>query len=74
MTGEQDRQGQRRSADRAQRTVRTAVVVVHGMGEQLPLETLNRFVGSALPKVGGKRLVGCQKSASSCDLAICVRP
>jgi hypothetical protein len=26
------------------------------MGEQLPLETLNRFVGSALPKVGGKRL------------------
>jgi len=59
VTGEQDRQGQRRSAhpgDRAQRTVRTAVVVVHGMGEQLPLETLNRFVGSALPKVGGKRL------------------
>jgi hypothetical protein len=50
------------------------VVVVHGMGEQLPLETLNRFVGSALPKVGGKRLVGCHKSASSCDLAICVRP
>ena len=30
--------------------VRTAVVVVHGMGEQLPLETLNRFVKTALPK------------------------
>ncbi|MEZ5092143.1 hypothetical protein [Nocardioides sp.] len=34
---------------------RTAVVVVHGMGEQLPLETLHRFVRSALPKVSGQR-------------------
>jgi hypothetical protein len=31
------------------------VVVVHGMGEQLPLETLNRFVRTALPKVDGQR-------------------
>ncbi len=36
-------------------TVRTAVVIVHGMGEQLPLETLNRFVRTALPEVGGER-------------------
>jgi hypothetical protein len=36
--------------------VRTAVVVVHGMGEQLPLETLYGFVRTALPKVGGERL------------------
>lgn len=36
-------------------TVRTAVVIVHGMGEQLPLETLNRFVRTALPKVDGDR-------------------
>lgn len=35
--------------------VRTAVVIVHGMGEQLPLETLKRFVMTALPKVDGKR-------------------
>ena len=34
---------------------RTAVVVVHGMGEQLPLETLYRFVKTALPKVGNQR-------------------
>lgn len=39
----------------ARQPVRTAVVIVHGMGEQLPLETLNRFVGTALPKVGGER-------------------
>lgn len=35
--------------------VRTAVVIVHGMGEQLPLETLKRFVMTALPKVDGRR-------------------
>ena len=35
--------------------VRTAVVIVHGMGEQLPLETLKRFVMTALPKVDGQR-------------------
>lgn len=35
--------------------VRTAVVIVHGMGEQLPLETLKRFVMTALPKVEGER-------------------
>lgn len=38
-----------------QQAVRTAVVVVHGMGEQLPLETLKRFVMTALPEVDGKR-------------------
>lgn len=35
--------------------LRTAIVVVHGMGEQLPLETLNRFVRTALPRVDGER-------------------
>jgi hypothetical protein len=35
--------------------VRTAVIVVHGMGEQLPLETLYRFVRTALPKIDGQR-------------------
>jgi hypothetical protein len=35
--------------------VRTAVVIVHGMGEQLPLETLDKFVRTALRKVGGER-------------------
>lgn len=34
---------------------RTAVVIVHGMGEHLPLETLDRFVRTALPQVGGER-------------------
>lgn len=34
---------------------RTAVVIVHGMGEQLPLETLNRFVRTALEPTGGVR-------------------
>lgn len=29
---------------------RTAVVIVHGMGEQTPVESLNKFVGNALPK------------------------
>lgn len=39
------------SAETVERTkARTAVVVVHGMGEQLPMETLNRLVRSALPK------------------------
>ena len=37
------------------KTARTAVVVVHGMGEQLPLETLNRFVRTALPPFEGER-------------------
>lgn len=36
--------------------IRTAVVVVHGMGEQRPLETLNRFVRTALAPLGGKRI------------------
>jgi hypothetical protein len=36
-------------------TVRTAVVIVHGMGEQLPLDTLNQFIKTALPKVEGER-------------------
>jgi hypothetical protein len=35
---------------------RQAVVVIHGMGEQLPLDTLTRFVDSALaPDATGKR-------------------
>ena len=39
------------SAETVKRTRgRTAVVVVHGMGEQMPMETLNRLVQSALPK------------------------
>lgn len=41
--------GERRSA------IRTAVVMVHGMGEQTPLETLDRFVKTALPRVAGER-------------------
>ena len=32
--------------------IRTAVVMVHGMGEQVPLETVNRFVMTALPRTG----------------------
>lgn len=35
--------------------VRTAVIIVHGMGEQLPVETLNQFVKAALPNVGDAR-------------------
>jgi hypothetical protein len=35
--------------------VRTAVVIVHGMGEQLPVETLNKFVKTALPPPTGKK-------------------
>lgn len=40
----------------APRPIRTAVVIVHGMGEQMPVETLNRFVLTALPEVDGTRL------------------
>lgn len=32
--------------------IRTAVVMVHGMGEQVPLETVNQFVKTALPRTG----------------------
>ena len=32
--------------------VRTAVVIVHGMGEQVPMETVNQFVRTALPRSG----------------------
>ncbi|HEX6474849.1 MAG TPA: hypothetical protein VF114_07155 [Candidatus Limnocylindria bacterium] len=40
-----------------ERHVRQAVVIVHGMGEQRPLETLNEFIGAALAADdGGKRL------------------
>jgi hypothetical protein len=35
--------------------IRTAVVMVHGMGEQQPLETVDRFVRTALPRVNGER-------------------
>jgi hypothetical protein len=41
--------GERKSA------IRTAVVMVHGMGEQTPLETLDRFVKTALPRIDGER-------------------
>ena len=34
--------------DRPTGTVRTAVVVVHGMGEQRPMDTLDGFVKTAL--------------------------
>jgi len=37
-------------------TVRTAVIIVHGMGEQLPLDTLNRFINTALPQLDGRRI------------------
>ena len=37
------------------RPTRTAVVVVHGMGEQLPLDTMYRCVRTALAKVDGQR-------------------
>lgn len=37
------------------RKLRTAVVVVHGMGEHRPLETLNGFIDAGLPSVGGAR-------------------
>ncbi len=40
-----------------ERHLRQAVVIVHGMGEQRPLETLNEFIGAALgADRGGKRL------------------
>lgn len=32
--------------------IRQAVVVVHGMGEQLPLDTLTRFIETALEPDG----------------------
>jgi hypothetical protein len=38
------------------RSVRQAVVVIHGMGEQLPLSTLTRFIDTALrPRDSGDR-------------------
>ncbi len=42
--------------EQAKKAVRTAVVIVHGMGEQLPLDTLNGFVRTALPRVNGERV------------------
>lgn len=38
------------------RYVRQAVVVVHGMGEQHPLDTLTRFIDTAIADVGGERV------------------
>lgn len=35
--------------------LRTAVVIVHGMGEHRPLETLNGFIEAGLPPVEGTR-------------------
>lgn len=35
--------------------IRTAVVVVHGMGEQRPLDTLNSFVETALKRIAKER-------------------
>lgn len=41
---------------RKKRPVRQAVVVIHGMGEQLPLSTLTRFIDTALaPGADGRR-------------------
>jgi hypothetical protein len=40
-----------------ERHVRQAVVIIHGMGEHRPLETLNEFIATALEADrGGKRL------------------
>jgi hypothetical protein len=36
--------------------IRQAVVVVHGMGEQRPLDALNEFIRAGLQPVSGKRL------------------
>jgi hypothetical protein len=53
------------------RSVRQAVVVIHGMGEQLPLSTLTRFIDTALePEPDGGRVYysrprRTQKSAQS---------
>ncbi len=35
--------------------LRTAVIVIHGMGEHRPLETLNGFINAGLPAVDGRR-------------------
>lgn len=37
------------------RKLRTAVVIVHGMGEHRPLDTLNGFIDAGLPAVAGTR-------------------
>lgn len=37
--------------------IRQAVVVVHGMGEHRPLETLNGFIAAGLPPVAGVELI-----------------
>ncbi|HUG30214.1 MAG TPA: hypothetical protein VMQ65_06875 [Candidatus Limnocylindria bacterium] len=39
-----------------QKKLRQAVVVIHGMGEHRPLETLNGFIQAGLVAVDGKRL------------------
>jgi hypothetical protein len=36
--------------------IRQAVVVVHGMGEQRPLDALNEFIRAGLQPVSGQRL------------------
>ena len=36
--------------------VRQAIVIVHGMGEQKPLDQLRRFADVAFPAVGGERI------------------
>lgn len=36
--------------------VRQAIVIVHGMGEQKPLDQLRRFVDTAFPPINGKRV------------------
>lgn len=43
------------TTDPDERRIRTAVVIVHGMGEQVPLETVNQFVKTALPKSDDRR-------------------
>ena len=41
---------------KAQR-IRQAVVIIHGMGEHRPLDTLNQFIKSGLEPVDGARRV-----------------
>ena len=44
------------SGHRQDPKVRQAVVVVHGMGEHRPLDTLNNFIAAGIPPVPGLRL------------------
>lgn len=43
------------AAEEDDNKLRTAVVIVHGMGEHRPLETLNGFINAGLPAIDGTR-------------------